>query len=68
MEEFYQASLEMITQEADGTSRPAVSWNGFGALESAPAVTGPWTEVTNAANPYVIQPGDGSARFYRLRQ
>ena len=38
---------------------------GGGGLESAPAITGPWTS-TAGASPLTIQPS-GSARFYRVR-
>jgi hypothetical protein len=34
-------------------------------LESAPALDGPWTSVTNAVSPYVIPPGQVQ-QFYRL--
>lgn len=43
-----------------------VSWDG-GTLESAPAVTGPWTPVSGATSPY-ITPATEAARFYRARQ
>jgi hypothetical protein len=43
-----------------------LNWTGSGALESAPAITGPWTEVQGATTPYseAVVPG---RRFYRLR-
>ena len=43
-----------------------VSWDG-GTLESAPAVTGPWTPVSGATSPYTT-PATEAARFYRARQ
>ncbi len=43
-----------------------VSWSA-GTLESAPAVTGPWTPVAGANSPYTT-PATEAARFYRARQ
>ena len=43
-----------------------VSWSA-GTLESAPAVTGPWTPVSGATSPYTT-PAAEAARFYRARQ
>lgn len=43
-----------------------VSWTG-GSLESAPAVSGPWTAVAGATSPYTTPP-TGDALFYRARQ
>jgi hypothetical protein len=44
----------------------SISWTpSGGTLESAPAVTGPWSLVPNATNPYGAT-ADGSARFYRV--
>lgn len=50
--------------------RVTLTWSGAGALESAPAVTGPWTAITPApASPFtenvVAAPGN---RFYRLKR
>lgn len=44
----------------------AVTWSA-GALESAPAPTGPWATVAGAASPLSVTPTD-AARFYRVRQ
>jgi hypothetical protein len=53
------------------TSRTAsnftVEWSGAGTLQSANAVTGPWTDVANARSPFAALISAG-ARFYRLRQ
>ncbi len=39
-----------------------------GQLESAPAVTGPWTEVTGATSPYSVPvPAGGGQLFYRAK-
>ena len=46
----------------------SVSWAPTGAgqkLQSAPAVSGPWTEITGAANPYVLST-PGTVQFFRV--
>jgi hypothetical protein len=48
-------------------SEVQVSWVGNGVLQSAPALTGPWTDLTNASNPFVIKP-PAANQFYRLRR
>jgi hypothetical protein len=52
---------------SEGRPLPAVSWSGFAILQSAPTPSGPWADVTNAPNPYLISPSDGDARFWRGR-
>jgi hypothetical protein len=44
-----------------------LSWTGTGKLQSAPAVTGPWVEVTGATNPFTVTSLSGAAAFYRLQ-
>jgi hypothetical protein len=44
-----------------------IQWTGTATLESAPALTGPWTTVQNASSPHTTQ-ASGAARFFRLRQ
>jgi hypothetical protein len=45
-----------------------LSWTGGGTLQTAPAVTGPWTSSgVNQANPQVISTSN-SATFFRLSQ
>lgn len=44
-----------------------ISWQGGGALQSAPAVTGPWTAVAGAASPYAVS-ASGSSAYYRVSQ
>jgi hypothetical protein len=44
-----------------------LSWTGTGTLESAPAVTGPWTTNSIQTNPQVIT-ASNSATFFRLQQ
>ncbi len=47
-------------------SQVRVTWSA-GSLESALAVTGPWTAVAGAASPYTATPS-GGALYYRARQ
>jgi|GEM_PF-704526 len=51
------------------TSGETVSlfWTCTGTLQQAPAVTGPWTDAANQANPQVLN-RTNSIIFYRLRQ
>jgi hypothetical protein len=44
-----------------------LNWTGSGALESAPTITGPWTEIPAATTPYSEAVVAGQNRFYRLR-
>lgn len=44
-----------------------ISWNGGATLQSAPNVTGPWTNVSSATSPFKLAPGAGH-QFYRLHQ
>lgn len=44
-----------------------ITWDGAGAsLQSAPAVTGPWTTIPTATSPYSETIQAGQNRFYRL--
>ncbi len=43
-----------------------ISWTGGGTLQSATNVIGPWTDVSNASNPYPIQPSQRGL-FFRLK-
>ncbi len=54
-----------IKRNADGTV--TVEWTGGGTLQAAPAVTGPWEDVTGAASPYTLTP-TAPMTFGRLRQ
>lgn len=47
-------------------SQTLVSWESAGVLQSAPEVTGPWTDVQGAWDPCLVTPTQASA-FYRLR-
>ncbi|MCB1127169.1 MAG: immunoglobulin domain-containing protein, partial [Verrucomicrobiae bacterium] len=44
-----------------------LEWTGGGTLESAPAVTGPWSEVTGATSPHAAT-NCGSAGFFRVKR
>ncbi len=43
-----------------------LSWRGTGALQSAQSVNGPWTTVTNASSPYLIDLDKIFSRFWRI--
>jgi hypothetical protein len=46
----------------------SIEWSGSAVLQSAPAVDGPWEDVTPPAeSPMILQPS-GSGLFYRLRR
>lgn len=53
-----------ITRTANGAT---VNWTGSGVLQSAPALTGPWTDVIGATSPYMVVPTADSL-FYKVRQ
>jgi hypothetical protein len=59
-------SAGWLSSEYTG-SEVLVSWVGNGVLQSAPTLTGPWAEVTNAISPLAVQPHMGK-QFYRLRR
>ncbi|HWD91436.1 MAG TPA: hypothetical protein VG938_03715 [Verrucomicrobiae bacterium] len=44
-----------------------LSWTGGGTLQNAPALTGPWSDVSNQSNPQALSPTN-AAGFFRLRQ
>jgi len=54
-----------IKANADGTL--TITWTGGGTLEAAPAVTGPWTDVSGAASPYTFTP-TSSMLFGRIKK
>jgi hypothetical protein len=47
-------------------SKVLIWWTGTGTLQSAPALSGPWSDVQNATNPLTI-PSTGPTQFYHLR-
>lgn len=50
---------------ADG--KVVIEWTGAATLQSADAVSGPWTAIADATSPYTVSPED-PAKFYRLSQ
>jgi hypothetical protein len=60
-------SAGLLYIQPAGPDAVSVSWYGNGVLQSAPAMTGPWADVTDAATPLLVKPLV-SVRFYRLRQ
>jgi len=48
-------------------SAVSVSWIGDGVLQCAEAITGPWNNLTNASNPFLVEP-PAVKQFYRLRR
>ena len=63
-------SSEVELQIARSGTELSISWAPAAAgstLESAPSVTGPWTEVANASNPYTAT-ATGTAMFFRVTQ
>lgn len=56
--------ISSIVLNQDGSV--TVEWTG-GVLEAAPAVTGPWQEVTGASSPYTFSPTEPML-FGRIRQ
>jgi hypothetical protein len=41
-----------------------ITWTGGVPLQSAPAITGPWTTVVAATSPYTV-PSGGTVTYYR---
>jgi len=44
-----------------------ISWDGLGTLESADAITGPWTTVAGATNPYTVPIAPTGTKYYRVK-
>jgi hypothetical protein len=66
--EIYPAPSDVSPPElAVGTSNGTVSvtWSGGGMLESAPAVTGPWTPTGNSSGSY-SEPATADAKYFRV--
>jgi hypothetical protein len=57
------ASVEIHITIIGGDVR--LDWTGVGILQSADSVTGPWTDVIGASNPYLTVAG-GQGMFYRI--
>jgi len=48
-----------------GDGQVQISWPGVAILQAADQVAGPYDDITNASNPYVVT--TAGARFYRLK-
>ena len=55
----------VLSAQPSGDGSLTISWSGGGVLQSAPDVTGPWTDVNDATSPYVV-PMDKPRCFYRV--
>jgi len=70
--EVVQSQMDIRAGPLAGISAPQipqVSWSGFGTLESAPTVLGPWSNVPgNPGSPYVHTNRIDQRQFFRLRQ
>jgi hypothetical protein len=49
-----------------GDGSVTLSWTGGGTLQTAPTISGPWTDATSQANPQVV-PTSGSSSFWRVK-
>ena len=57
----------ILTTALPANGNVVVSWDSRGALEKANQISGPWTTITNAPNPYTT-PITNGARFFRSNQ
>src|SRR5262245_53870948 len=60
-------AVARLTNSSPINGKISISWNSRGALETADQLSGPWTTITNASNPYTNTIAAGS-RFFRLNQ
>jgi hypothetical protein len=60
-----QVGLPPLTISSSG-GNVLVTWSGPAKLQSAPSVSGPYTDVTGATSPY-SPPATGAARFFRTQ-
>ncbi len=56
-----------LTNSLQANGSLGIGWDSRGALEWAAQISGPWTTITNAPNPYTI-PVTNGAKFFRLNQ
>jgi hypothetical protein len=49
------------------SGQKTLTWTGGGILQSAPTVSGPWTDVSGATSPYSVPTAAGSL-FFRARE
>jgi len=60
------SAVRKLAASRDGANIK-IEWTGTGTLESADAVTGPWSPVPSAKSPFTAST-TGNRKFYRLRQ
>jgi hypothetical protein len=56
--------FQSIVRNANGTA--TLTWTGGGTLQSAPTVTGQWTNVAGAASPYTTPAPVTGIEFFRV--
>ncbi len=70
--EINQSQMDIRAGPLAGISAPQipqVSWSGFGTLESAPTVLGPWSAVAgNPGSPHPVTNSPATPLFFQLRQ
>ena len=59
-----EVNLVQVALQTSGTNL-VLSWS-TGTLQSAPAVTGPWTDLTGTNSPYTLSPV-GNQNFFRAK-
>src|SRR5690242_16734547 len=67
---FNNTSLQQaatLTSSLATNKNLVIGWNSRGTLEKADQISGPWTTITNAPNPYT-NPITNTTRFFRLNQ
>ena len=57
----------ILTNAPPVNGRLVISWSSRGTLETAQQISGPWSPISNAPNPYTTTITTG-ARFFRLNQ
>jgi len=57
----------ILTNAPPVNGRLVISWSSRGTLETAQQISGPWSPISNAPNPYTTAITTG-ARFFRLNQ
>jgi hypothetical protein len=63
----YGDTFSVVPVLSAARSAGALSITFTGTLQSAPAVTGPWTDVAGAASPYSATSTSGQV-FYRAKK
>ena len=56
-----------ITGVSAAAGNITITWTGAGTLQSAPAVTGSWTDVAGKTTSPATVPASGQAGFFRIR-